>query len=726
MALVDTTMVMTTLADTSDLGRTGEVLVGVPLGDHVGYIVPSRAGAPIPDATLEAAPAMAEALNGRSGFMRSEDYQGQDLLAAYEPLEHGGWGVVARIAASEAYGPIAGLRTILLLLSATIMTGGVCASFLIARRFAHPIHQLAEASADVAAGQLGLLVPVTAQDEMGTLQSAFNTMSERVRDSYESLEQRVRHRTEQLKVANEELAEETRRAEAANRAKSEFLASMSHELRTPLNAIIGFSELLLDEPNDDYGPATRAAYVQSIHDSGRHLLALINDILDLSKVEAGRMDLRAERVQLADVVQHVMSTIEPLALGKHLALMADVSEASEIIADEGKVRQILYNLVSNAIKFTPDGGRIRVYIKQAMDVATITVEDTGVGIASEDQERIFNEFQQLDAGPGRQYAGTGLGLALTKRFVELHGGRVWVESTAGQGSRFSFTLPVGSGDSLFIADNNTVSMSSELPLPVQPRGLVLVVEDDPRSANLVAVYLGRGGYRTEIAMNGREALEKAQALHPVAITLDVMLPELDGWEVLRELKQRETTRDIPVLIVTVVDNEQLGYALGAADYLVKPIDRRALLTRLERLTTTESASQGRPRVLVIDDTPSAVKMMETTLGQAGFPTLTAMGGADGIALAKRERPDIILLDLIMPDVSGFDVVQALKSDPETRPIPILVLTAKELTDSEKAMLNGRVATIFQKNSVASVELLRWMDELIDQSTRELETNRVAV
>src|SRR5205085_969418 len=244
-------------------------------------------------------------------------------------------------------------------------------------------------------------------------------------------------------------------------------------------------------------------------------------ILDLSKVEAGRMELRREIVRLSEVIQQVLMTVEPLAANKNLSLAAETSAVGEVIADEGKVKQILYNLLSNAIKFTPNGGRIQVDAFQGVDGVVVSVEDTGVGIAPEDRQKIFDTFQQLDAGPGREHEGTGLGLALTKRFVELHGGRIWVDGALGQGSRFSFSLPVGHAAADECDNTEVIAPLAEIPLPDNPRGLILVVEDDLRSANLISLYLARGGYRTEVASNGREALEKARSLKPLAITLDV-------------------------------------------------------------------------------------------------------------------------------------------------------------------------------------------------------------
>jgi len=720
MGLVDVTPLASISSDPAGLGKTGDLLVGAMVDGEIDILLPNRFSDPVPNLAPADVPAMARSLEGKRGFLRMRDYRGNDVLAAYEPATPDGWGIVATIDASEAYGSAEALRFILAGIGVLILSAGLYASWLLARRFTEPIRRMAEASTNVAHGQLTERVPVTSIDEIGTLQQSFNLMTKRLAESYDSLENRVRQRTRQLRAANEQLEEQSRRAQAANRAKSEFLASMSHELRTPLNAIIGFSELLIDEQPSGYDHATRASYLSSIYESGKHLLTLINDILDLSKVEAGRMELRPERFSLAETVQHVLSTVEPLAAAKHIRFSADTAYAGDVVADEGKVKQILYNLVSNAIKFTPDDGRIHVSIGQDASGTVVSVEDSGIGIAPEDRERIFLEFQQLDAGPGRQHEGTGLGLALTKRFVELHGGRIWVDGEPGQGSIFRFTLPTPTPADDEDPITEVVFPIAEVQMPEDPRGLVLVVEDDPRSANLVALYLARGGYRVEMATNGREAIEKAQALRPIAITLDVILPDLDGWEVLKELKQNEVTREIPVVIISVVDNQRLGFALGADDYLVKPIDRNALLSRLEQYGNKTPTQRQTARVLLIDDTPSALELYQGMLSPAGYTALTASGGAEGIRLARSEHPDVILLDLMMPEVSGFDVVTTLKSDPETQDIPILIVTAKELTEADKAALNGRVSTILQKGSMATIDLLSWLNDTVSRLGRARE------
>jgi signal transduction histidine kinase/CheY-like chemotaxis protein len=516
-----------------------------------------------------------------------------------------------------------------------------------------------------------------------------------------------REANQQLRQANDALAR-------ASRLKSEFLANMSHELRTPLNAIIGFSELLLDEPAldgpaDDADPAARALYLETIHSSGQHLLALINDILDLSKVEAGKMELQPEQFSLSEAIAQVLTTVRPLAAKKQIDLNADAAAVGEIVADPGKLKQILYNLLSNAIKFTPEGGRVTVTSANLGTDIRLTVADTGIGIAPEDQERIFDEFQQLDAGLARKFEGTGLGLALTKRFVALHGGRIWVESAPGQGSRFHVLIPRQSASlapEIATPSGGTSSVSSD------ERPLVLIVEDDPQAANLLTVYLERGGYRTAVATDGEQALTAARELQPFALTLDILLPKLDGWEVLRALKLDTRTRDIPVVVISVVDDEPLATALGATDYFLKPVDRQALLDRLARYTFTTKLKEQPVRVLVVDDDPAALDLLDGMLRPTGFTILRADGGAVGIERARVEQPDLILLDLMMPVVSGFDVVAALKTEPTTRDIPILIITAKDLTAEDKRMLNGHVAAVLQKGTLGRVDLLTWLDEML--------------
>ena len=512
---------------------------------------------------------------------------------------------------------------------------------------------------------------------------------------------RVARLFEDVRHTNAELLE-------ANRHKSIFLANMSHELRTPLNAILGFSELLIEDAAGRFDTVNRDRFLKQIHTSGKHLLGLINDILDLSKVEAGHMELEPQNVIIGESVQGVAATVEPLLQTKNLTLRIQVDPGIQVVADPGKLKQMLLNLVSNAIKFTPVGGQVTIRARRVDAWVEIAVIDTGVGIAEEDLGRLFSEFQQLDAGPGLLPEGTGLGLALTKRFAELHGGTVEVESVKGEGSTFVIRLPVEGRKATEPQAIEPAQIETEDP----NRPLVLVVDDNADAAELLVRHLEAGEFRTKIARTGLEALAMARDLKPVAITLDILMPEIDGWEVLTQLKADEATRDIPVVMVSVVDNPALGRALGALDFFVKPVDRVALLSRLGRYTFTTKAKHGEIRVLVIDDEAVNVDFLEALLVPAGFTVLRAAGGKEGIEIARSQRPELILLDLIMPDVTGFEVVETLRSDDGTRSIPIMVLTSKELSEDDKRALNGHVAGIFGRNSVAGHEIVAWLRSLM--------------
>ena len=500
-----------------------------------------------------------------------------------------------------------------------------------------------------------------------------------------------RHLISQLEESNVALRE-------ANQHKSVFLANMSHELRTPLNAIIGFSELLADARDGQFDDATRKRFLNQIMTSGKHLLGLINDILDLSKVEAGQMELRLATVSVPDVVDQVTRTVEPLISKKDIRLSSDVADAGEILADGGKLKQMLLNLVSNAIKFTPDGGTVTIAARRVKDVIEISVADTGIGIAEADQKQIFQEFHQVDHGPGRKHEGTGLGLALTRRFALLHGGDVRVTSRVDKGSVFTLVLPTRTA---------IPESPSRVAAAVASNGhgkgsLVLVVEDDPAAAELLTRQLVAAGYRTEVARTGNEALAKARDLQPAAITLDIILPEVDGWEVISRLKSDDSTSAIPVIVVSVVDNRELGIALGAMEYFVKPVDAPALIERLQHFV---GKGKDQVKVLIADDEQTNRTWLTNALEPAGFEVLAASGGREAIELAKSAKPDFIVLDLMMPEVTGFDVVEALRADSSTRETPIMVLTAMNLTEQDKRLLNGRVLEIFKRGSVGSSDIV---------------------
>jgi len=526
----------------------------------------------------------------------------------------------------------------------------------------------------------------------------------------------------------EEIADKSREVEAANRHKSEFLANMSHELRTPLNAVIGFSEVLLErmfgELNDK-----QAEYLADILASGRHLLSLINDILDLSKIEAGQMELAPSTFSLADALGNAVTLVKERAQRRGVRLQVDLSSCPEsFVADERKLKQVLLNLLSNAVKFTEEGGTIRLRAVAAGDSVEFAVSDTGIGIAPSDQARIFEAFRQAEGDYARKAEGTGLGLTLSRRIVELHGGRIWVESELGKGSTFTFSLPTRdrSSEATAAAEPPAVaaSVASQASTPDAAGapmhgdgGYVLVVEDDPAAANLLSIHLRDAGLNVQVAANGKLGLEQATREPPRAIVLDLMLPEIDGWELLSRLKENPATAEIPVVIVSIDDQRGRGLALGAADYLVKPIDPAQMVASVQAVYRVPEAGAG-ARVLAIDDDPRALELVRVTLEPRGFEVLTALSGEEGVALAVQERPDLIVLDLLMPGLDGFEVSKLLKDEPATAEIPIVILSVRSLSAIEKRRLSGRIAHAGRKMDFRRDEFIALVRGAIQRTDRQ--------
>jgi signal transduction histidine kinase/DNA-binding response OmpR family regulator len=489
---------------------------------------------------------------------------------------------------------------------------------------------------------------------------------------------------------------------SASAAKSDFLAAMSHELRTPLNAIIGFSELL-QRPISPAGhdPETIEEFAGHIHGSGLHLLELINEVLDLAKVEAGRLDLRPTVFDLDGLVRQTMETMQPLAARKAIRLEAPDHGRLDVEADQSRIRQVVFNLLSNAIKFTPQGGTVRVELSSDGDTCRLVVSDTGPGIAPADQATIFEAFRQAPEAAGLE--GTGLGLTLARQLVEAHGGSIDLESEVGHGSRFGVVLPLGR------ARREAVAAA---PAPAAAEGrLVLAIEDDPSAAELLRVYLEEAGFATSIAPDGLTGIERAKTLQPAAIILDILLPDLDGWEVLQRLKGAEATREIPVIVVSVVDDAPLGFALGAVDYFVKPVAREALLGSLGLLTFTTKVQTRTVTALVIDADPEAGPGYRSQLEPDGFRVLVAASGEDGLEQARDEHPDLILLDLILPDTDGPDLVARLNADPATSDIPIWVTTRSHLDEAERARINGKVQGFVVRGGNGLAALRGWLDRV---------------
>ncbi len=519
---------------------------------------------------------------------------------------------------------------------------------------------------------------------------------------------------ERLRASSEEIALKNQQLEEASKMKSEFLANMSHELRTPLNAIIGFSEVLKDGLLGELPPQHKE-YVDDIFSSGTHLLSLINDILDLSKVEAGKMTLDLEPLQLAALVQESMYVVREKALAHRITMVTDVPDTlsgfGAIWLDARKVKQILYNLLSNAVKFTADGGSLTLRARRVDSAAVphgcyahyleLTVSDTGIGISAADQEQLFRPFSQIDSSLARRYQGTGLGLVMVKRLADIHGGKVALHSVQGEGSTFTVWLPwrdseQGMAEAVPQAPG-TVELAAALPRkPAGTLPLALVVDDDDKSAELLRLQLESAGFRVERAATGEVALELAGRETPDLVTLDINLPGINGWEFLQGFRQVQQFAKIPVVIVSVIADRSRGLSLGANQVLQKPVGREQLVRALHAMGFPCSGAQSQT-LLVIDDDPKAVQLLCNYLTPAGFTVLSAFGGQEGIEMARRELPDLIVLDLMMPEVNGFDVVDALKLEPGTAAIPIIILTAQSISLQERAMLGADVQQVMEKS-----------------------------
>jgi len=487
-------------------------------------------------------------------------------------------------------------------------------------------------------------------------------------------------------------------AEQANELKSQFLANMSHELRTPLNSIINFTRILSTGMR---GPVNveQLDYLQRVRQSGEHLLGLINDILDLSKIEAGRMELYTETLHIPDLVQGVLATVAGLTKGKPIELLQELeANLPPIKADRTRIRQVLLNLLSNAAKFT-DAGTITVGATCHDGQLIMRVTDTGIGIAQADLETVFEEFRQVEADTNRRYEGTGLGLAICRRLIEIHGGRIWVESTLGVGSTFAFSLPALPAASP--APRETIITTNGTGIPV------LVIDDDPAAIEIVAAYLERDGYTVYGITDSRRAIEEAQVIKPAVIILDVLMPHKDGWELLAEIKANPALRDLPVVLYTIVDEQKLGFYLGASAYLTKPVDAEKL-----RATVTQLA-KGDATILVIDDDPNAREIVTQQLEVGGsYRVRSASGGQDGLNQIASAAPDLIILDLMMPEIDGFAVLDQLDLNPHTRAIPVIVLTAKSLDPQEHDMLNRRVKGLLAKGGTDAEQLLSKVNALV--------------
>jgi CheY-like chemotaxis protein len=510
-------------------------------------------------------------------------------------------------------------------------------------------------------------------------------------------------------------------ARDANQAKSAFLANMSHELRTPMNAILGYSEMLIEEAEDE-GQEDFIPDLKKIHQAGSHLLTLINDVLDLSKIESGKMEAFAESFDVGALVDQVSGTVQPLMPANSNQFAVERGEElGQAYQDLTKLRQALLNLLSNASKFTHEGTVTLSAQREAgpdEDWLVFSVSDTGIGIAPDSLEHVFGEFSQADTSTTRDYGGTGLGLTISRRFCRMLGGDLTLTSQLGAGSTFTIRLPARlPGTERPLAEPAAVSNLGHPSAPTAESrtsvNSILVIDDDAVACEIIGRFLEKDGFRVVTALTGEEGIRLARQERPTAITLDVMMPDMDGWTVLRALKADPVLHDIPVVMLTMVDDKSKGYTLGATDYLTKPVDRDKLHAALERFGSADASGA----VLLVEDDRPTRDMMARTLEQSDWRVIEAVNGRDALDRLAQEKPQLILLDLMMPVMDGFEFLLEMRANSEWKDIPVIVLTAKDLTEEDRRILSGRVEQIIEKGARSHEQLLGMVRRLVAHHVR---------
>ena len=676
------------------------------LGDGTRDIDLARLGQPLPaDARLDIPVDQSTVQSGSNSFVYSHVFESQGMKIGRLQL-HISLDDIERVEnALHARAVVAAERSrsenTRLIVVATVLIAVVLSAALLAiHRIGQRLGQLTEGARLVSAGDLDYKVPVTSKDELGELAKMFNKMTVDLKGSFETISER----TAEAVAARDEALQ-------ANQAKSDFLANMSHELRTPLNAIIGITEMLKDDAEDE-GRAKLIEPLERIHRAGKHLLDLINEILDLSKIEAGRLELSLEEVELVPLLQEAATTAMPLAAKNGNRLEVRLTEClGRIRTDPMRLRQIVLNLLSNACRFT-EHGEVLLEAKRergdAADWLVISISDTGIGMTPEQIGRLFQEFTQADASTTRKYGGTGLGLAISRKLARLMGGDITVESAPAEGSRFTVRLPAHACAPAVTAIAAAIG-APPVNLPTAGGNRVLVIDDEETVRDLMRRFLTREGFEIVTARDGTEGLALARELKPTLITLDVLMPGLDGWSVLESLKADPELAGIPVVMLTILDDKNKGYALGATEFVTKPIDRERLRTILAQHHAQVVETR---QALVIEDDPDTRSWIIRILHGEGWTVLEAENGREALARLADATPDIVLLDLIMPEMDGFEFLDEVRHHPSWRRLPVIVVTAAELSAADHERLNSSVLKVLHKAGVSREALLAELHALV--------------